>query len=745
MKNGSRCLLLALIPLAFGSAMADWDPSLPAKWVQLPDLSPLGLDVNAGASMLQPVDYYLADDFECRETGPITGIHLFGSWLHDELPPGQDPQGIVFTLCFYSDIPASPGQPSMPGTLLWQRVFQPGEFNARIWAANIMEGWLDPPQRYEFPADWTCWQYNFEIPAPEAFHQQGSPAEPVVYWLGVHAQPVVLTALFGWKTSPDHWNDDAVWRDQAGSVPGDWRELIYPPGHELYGQSIDLAFVLTGEPPFQEADWGDAPDNAAGVGYPTLAANNGAFHRIDWNVYLGPDAAASIDAEPDGQPDPNALGDDNDGNDDEDGVTFSVLRPGKDATIEVIASVDGFIDAWIDFNVDGDWDDADDQIFSAEPVVAGTSTRTFTVSAGAIPNSVTFARVRFSTVGGLPVRGGAPDGEVEDHEVEILDNYVMKWHQRPDLSFLGLDVDCSLEPRPLVLADDFLCTGTGALTDFFIYGSWLGDYLPFGQDPLAVKFTLSIHADNPAAPPDQPYSQPGELLWLHEFDPGTFSAERFMEQIVEGWLDPPDGYLFPADWTCWRYHFHVNPHLAFWQEGSPDEPVVYWLDVQAEVRDPVARFGWKTSREHWNDDAVWGEGREPYAGPWFELRYPPGHELFGQSIDLAFAVFEDLVTAAPAQEMPPHSQLHQNIPNPFNPQTEIRYDLPAGGGRVRLDIFDIKGHRVRTLVDAVQAGGAQRVFWNGLDDGDHALPSGIYFYRLRAPGCDTAMKMILLR
>ena len=103
----------------------------------------------------------------------------------------------------------------------------------------------------------------------------------------------------------------------------------------------------------QGLDWGDAPDDPATPQYPTLAVNNGASHQvIPGGLILG----TSIDAENDGQPDPNALGDDNAGvPDDEDGITF---------TSPLGAGGAGVLNAWVDFNQDEDWDDLGEQIFT---------------------------------------------------------------------------------------------------------------------------------------------------------------------------------------------------------------------------------------------------------------------------------------------------------------------------------------------------------------------------------------------
>ena len=91
--------------------------------------------------------------------------------------------------------------------------------------------------------------------------------------------------------------------------------------------------------------------------------------------------------------------------------------------------------------------------------------------------------------------------------------------------------------------------------------------------------------------------------------------------------------------------------------------------------------------------------------------------------------------------------LHQNQPNPFNPQTTIRYDLPTQGGatRVRLMIVDATGRRVRTLVDETQSGGTRSVVWNGRDDSGSTVSSGVYFYVLDAGKERLTRKLVLLK
>ncbi len=88
--------------------------------------------------------------------------------------------------------------------------------------------------------------------------------------------------------------------------------------------------------------------------------------------------------------------------------------------------------------------------------------------------------------------------------------------------------------------------------------------------------------------------------------------------------------------------------------------------------------------------------------------------------------------------------LSQNYPNPFNPLTRIDYTLDEATN-VRLEIYNILGQRVRTLVDDYLPAGVHFVHWDSRDMHDRPVTAGIYFYRLEA-GQQTAMrKMLLLR
>jgi hypothetical protein len=226
-------LTLGLVGFAPG-AKADWNPGDPFKmhYPQLPDLTPTGLDVLAtfGTPLGSKV---LADDFMCTQTGPITDIHIWGSWLNDMVAPNA-----VFHLSIHADIPAGAGPfpYSTPGPTLWSMDLNPSQ--QRLYA-TAPEQFYNPNTGTMLGADTMVYQYNFYIPQALAFQQQ----QGTIYWLDVQCMTADPGLLFGWKTSGSpHFMDDAVWGDNLmlGGEPQFWEELIDPTG-----QSRDLAFVIT--------------------------------------------------------------------------------------------------------------------------------------------------------------------------------------------------------------------------------------------------------------------------------------------------------------------------------------------------------------------------------------------------------------------------------------------------------------------------------------------------------------------
>ena len=97
------------------------------------------------------------------------------------------------------------------------------------------------------------------------------------------------------------------------------------------------------------------------------------------------------------------------------------------------------------------------------------------------------------------------------------------------------------------------------------------------------------------------------------------------------------------------------------------------------------------------------------------------------------------------ETIPDEFALNQNYPNPFNPSTQISFDVPQGGEHIMLNIYNILGQNVSTLVNGVINPGTYTMEWNATDEAGNPVASGIYFYELRSSSFTARKKMLLIR
>jgi len=242
----AHAALLTLV-LTASIAHADWNVGQAYKmhFPQLPDV--IGFDVNFSAPSS------VADDWKCSETGPVHDIHFWfsaqGDWLDLQNPIPPQIQNVAVAI--YEDVPAGPAAPfSHPGRLLWSRNFP---INAASPVKFRQEGvgpqwWYDPATGLVTQNDhqkiYQCNITNIQ----ECFYQK----KGTIYWLEVSMS---AQGPLGWKSSNpaiypppftnNHYQDDATWRPV--STIG-WQDLHYPAGPRI-AQSMDMAFVITGEKP----------------------------------------------------------------------------------------------------------------------------------------------------------------------------------------------------------------------------------------------------------------------------------------------------------------------------------------------------------------------------------------------------------------------------------------------------------------------------------------------------------------
>ena len=86
-----------------------------------------------------------------------------------------------------------------------------------------------------------------------------------------------------------------------------------------------------------------------------------------------------------------------------------------------------------------------------------------------------------------------------------------------------------------------------------------------------------------------------------------------------------------------------------------------------------------------------------------------------------------------------------NYPNPFNPNTTISFNIEQTPSFVTIDVFNLKGQKVRNLIKDILSAGQHSVGWNGIDDNGKPISSGIYFYKIKSGNQSSTKKMILMK
>ena len=119
------------------------------------------------------------------------------------------------------------------------------------------------------------------------------------------------------------------------------------------------------------------------------------------------------------------------------------------------------------------------------------------------------------------------------------------------------------------------------------------------------------------------------------------------------------------------------------------------------------------------------------------------HQSVGTTTDETGHFALSLPAAAPGSALPQGFALGQNYPNPFNPATIIPYQIPAAA-HVRLEVFNVLGQRLATLVDAEQAAGAHTATWTATDETGRAVGAGVYIYRLSSGSATVSRRMVLI-
>ena len=210
---------------------------------------------------------------------------------------------------------------------------------------------------------------------------------------------------------------------------------------------------------------------------------------------------------------------------------------------------------------------------------------------------------------------------------------------------------------------------------------------------------------------------PGEIYIDNEFssNPSTINIQN---SLVNG------GYEGIENVYSWNV---VN-----WMEGNLDEDPCW--DVTGD--NPYALMGNSPCKNAGTLDLPAGIELSE-----FDLAGNP--RIYGETIDMGAYEYQDSVSVSDNLQSPIFNTQLSNYPNPFNPSTTIKLDL-AESGKIELAVYNVKGQKVKTLMDAYSSKGHFELIWRGVDDSKKQVASGQYFIKLKVNGKEKAVSKCIL-
>jgi uncharacterized repeat protein (TIGR01451 family) len=511
-------------------------------------------------------------------------------------------------------------------------------------------------------------------------------------------------------------------------VPPNFVQTV-PGGFGIYDFTVaneisELLFVFGNMPLVGDMDFGDLPQPRTDIPspgcppgrvcYQTTLAANGASHLLTGDVWLG----LTVDAEPDGQPSPLADGDDRidplTGDiDDEDGLYSAAVMPDGSIQIVLYATVmpplaDAVVQIWIDLDNDGTFDF--EQVIN-ERVVNGLNTLTTSPGLKQPNEAIGYMRLRISTFGGLASFGLAPDGEVEDYYILGMDFGDAPESKDPNLTIPG-GYPTNLAQNGArhivnnqVRLGDLIDAEGAAKSDIYAEG----DDRDNQNDEDGILFQGGFTM---VTLPDVVYGGTMQRYEVRRNSSATFTPLANIQGRLSVWID----WNRDGDWED-PGELVVDDILV---NGPPDyTQVTFQVPHGAQPGLTFARF--RFSRL----------GGLNFDGP------APDGEVEDYMIHISSASPVGLIEET--ADNPATTTLHPNYPNPFNPTTQIPFEI-AKASDVELSVYTIDGRLIRTIVNQSLAAGHYSFQFDG-----SGLGSGIYLYILRAGDQIFIRKFVLVK
>ena len=347
-------------------------------------------------------------------------------------------------------------------------------------------------------------------------------------------------------------------------------------------------------------------------------------------------------------------------------------------------------------------------------------------------------------IGTDTVYGGAPDFHMEN---EGFEDGIESWLTWPtDLS--NFDIQS---------ADDAIY-GSSAMFDPFegmyslkIWGQYSGTYP--NNTPVYQGFNVEDHGLSAG---DEVVAY-GAMMshaddWIGQ---GTNSAYLFISFFDEGWnmLESTLGPMMDGSKTASEWHqfdvraqvpagaVNMNVGVEYWQVSGGDHGSVYFDEV--DWYSPVTTTGLFVPYEDLAMDAF-EAGVTDITWEWDVWSFDGFEVTPSQSGPRQLHVNLANLLGIENASLPKEFALHNNYPNPFNPVTNIVYDIPEATD-VTLEIYNVMGQRVRTLAQGNHEPGRYQIVWSATNDIGQALSSGMYIYRIQAGDFVSVKKLVLMK
>ena len=468
---------------------------------------------------------------------------------------------------------------------------------------------------------------------------------------------------------------------------------------------------------------------------------------------------------------------------------------GQTAGVIPLPSMSGMISAWIDWNRDGDWEDDGEQIITDVQIApeADPDPILFQVPSDASIGA-TFARFRFSRFGGLGFTGPAIDGEVEDYIIDLLRTTVVtstadgsdtnpgdgicddgtgqcslraaieeanatEAPDRIEFDGAGKRHDVTVTPQsPLpTITSAVIIDGEGGLTiDGSSAGAGADGLTLTGGSSLVTGVTMTGFAGHGIVISGEGgnriessvvTSNGGDGVRILSGTGNRISLSRIdgngglgidlggdgvtLNDPADADSGPNNGQNFPEISAATAENRLVKGSLS----GAADESYALEFFASADC-DPsgYGEGGRLVGRTNVVLDAQGASSFEVVLDSTVTI----GEHISatataedGSTSEFAACMAAVTTAAEPLEELPASFRLYPNYPNPFNPETQLLFDV-ASTEHVRLIVYDLLGKQVRTLIDEPRNPGRHRAVWDGTDSAGRAVSTGAYVIRLEA-------------